>query len=93
MIRDTDTGVEMDVRVIPRARKTELAGIRDEALVVRVAAPPVEGAANDAVVEYLAAVFHLSRRAIRIAAGERGRRKRIVIDGVTADQIRRRCGL
>ena len=83
----------MDLRVIPRARKTELAGIRDEALIVRVAAPPVEGAANDAVVEYLAAVLHLARRAIHIAAGERGRRKRIVIDGVTADEIRRRCRL
>ena len=45
--------ITLDVRVIPRARKTECAGFRDDALVIRVAAPPVEGAANEAVIEFL----------------------------------------
>src|SRR5947199_27215 len=48
MIKATADGVQLTVRVIPRARKTQCSGVRDEALVVRVAAPPVEGAANDA---------------------------------------------
>ncbi|MBW8861369.1 MAG: DUF167 domain-containing protein, partial [Acidobacteria bacterium] len=52
MITATAAGVELTVRVIPRARKTEISGERDGALVVRVAAPPVEGAANDALVEF-----------------------------------------
>jgi uncharacterized protein (TIGR00251 family) len=76
------------IRVIPRARKTEIAGERDGALVVRVAAPPVEGAANEALVEFLAAKLCVPKRAVRIVAGERGRVKRVAVDGVTDDDIR-----
>jgi len=73
--------------VIPRARKTELGGVRDDALVVRLAAPPVEGAANEALVDYFAALLRLPRRAVRIVSGERGRRKRIALAGVTAEAV------
>ncbi|OLC66362.1 MAG: hypothetical protein AUH79_06140 [Betaproteobacteria bacterium 13_1_40CM_4_64_4] len=88
MIRETDAGVEIDVRVIARARKTELGGVRDNALVVRLAAPPLEGAANEALVDYFAALLRLPRRAVRIVSGERGRRKRIALAGVTAEELR-----
>ena len=88
MIRPTSTGVELDVRVIPRARRTEISGIRDNALLVRLAAPPVEGAANDALIELLAATCRVPRRAIRLVSGESSRHKRIAIDGATPDQIR-----
>jgi uncharacterized protein (TIGR00251 family) len=74
--------------VIPRARKTELGGVRDDALVVRLAAPPVEGAANEALVDYFASLLRLPRRAVRIVSGERGRRKRIALAGVTAEIVR-----
>jgi len=74
--------------VIPRARKTALGGVRDDALVVRLAAPPVEGAANEAIVDYFAALLRLPRRAVRIVSGERGRRKRIALAGVTAETVR-----
>jgi len=74
--------------VIPRARKTALGGVRDDALVVRLAAPPVEGAANEAIVDYFAALLRLPRRAVRIVSGERGRRKRIALAGVTAEKVR-----
>ena len=79
--------ITIDVRVIPRARKTECAGFRDDVLVVRVAAPPVEGAANEALMEFLSSAFHVSRRAVQIISGGRGRRKRVAIDGVTTEQI------
>jgi len=79
---------EVRVRVIPRARKTEAAGRRGELLVIRLAAPPVDGAANDALIEFLAATFHVSRRAVRIVSGERAREKRVAIDGVTDEQVR-----
>ena len=79
-----------DVRVIPRARKTEYGGERDGAFVIRLAAPPVDGAANDALVEFLASTLNLPRRAIRIVSGERGRRKRIEIDGMAVADIRAR---
>jgi len=76
------------VRVIPRARKTELAGTRDEAVLIRLAAPPVEGAANAALIEFLSQLCRVPRRAIRIVSGERGRLKRLTIDGLTDQQIR-----
>ena len=74
--------------MIARARKTELGGVRDNALVVRLAAPPLEGAANEALVDYFAALLRLPRRAVRIVSGERGRRKRIALAGVTAEELR-----
>jgi len=56
--------------------------------VIRVSAPPVEGAANDALIAYFADALHLPKRAIQIVSGDRGRRKRVAIAGVTAGQIR-----
>jgi len=80
--------ITLDVRVIPRARKTECAGFRDDALVVRIAAPPVEGAANDALIQFFSSALRVPRRAVRILSGDRGRLKRVAIDGVTSEQIR-----
>ena len=77
----------IDVRVVPRAKTTAFAGVRDGALVIRVAAPPVEGAANDAVIAFLADRLQIPRRSIRIVSGESSRRKRIDLAGVTPEQI------
>jgi uncharacterized protein (TIGR00251 family) len=81
-------GVELSVRAIPRARKTAIAGERGGALVVRVAAPPVEGAANEALIDFFAKALRIPRRAVQILSGERGRHKRIAIAGVTAEDVR-----
>lgn len=78
----------LDIRVIPRAKRTELAGERDGAVVVRLAAPPVEGAANSALIDFLASVLDLPRRSIRIVSGEHSRRKRVVIAGMTIEEVR-----
>ena len=86
--RVTSAGLDFAVRVIPRAKHTICAGVRDDVLVVRVAAPPVEGAANEALVAYFAKALHVPRRAIQILSGVRGRQKRLAIAGVTEDQIR-----
>jgi len=88
LIRSTRDGVELTVRVIPRAWKTEISGERDGALVLRVAAPPVEGAANEALVAFLAKALRVPRGAIQILSGERGRNKRIAIAGVTVNDVR-----
>ena len=87
-IRQFDWGVEVDVQVIPRARKTEPDGVRGDALLLRIAAPPVEGAANAALIEFFSTLLRVPRRAIRIVSGERSRRKRIAIDGVGAEAVR-----
>ena len=80
--------LEIAIRVVPRAKKTEAAGERGGAFVVRVAAPPVEGAANDALIDFLATSLRVPRRAVRIVSGARGRLKRVAIAGVTSDQVR-----
>lgn len=84
-ICDTETGTEFDVRVIPRAKTSAIAGIRNDAFLVRLAAPPVDGAANDALLRFLAATFGVPRRSVRIVSGEHHRRKRVAIAGVTAE--------
>jgi len=89
LIHATDAGVEIDVRVIPRAGKSAIAGERDGRMLIRVAAPPVEGAANDAVIELLAKLLDCPRRAVRIVSGEKSRSKRLAVDGVTPDEVRR----
>ena len=59
---------------------------------IRLAAPPVDGAANDALVAFLAEWLAVPRRAVHIVAGERSRRKRLAVDGVTADARSRAAG-
>jgi uncharacterized protein (TIGR00251 family) len=82
------TAAVLDVHVIPRAKRTELAGEREGALLIRLAAPPVDGAANAALIDFLASALDLPRSSIRIVSGERGRRKRVAIAGMTAEQVR-----
>jgi uncharacterized protein len=88
LFRSTSAGAEIDVRVIPRAKTTTIDGERDDAVLVRLAAPPVEGAANDELIGFFSQLCGRPRRAIRIVSGARGRRKRLAIDGVTVDAVR-----
>ena len=81
-VRPGPTGARFDVRVVPRGSKTAVEGVRDGALLVRVTAPPVGGAANDAVVDLLAGFFGAARRDVRVVAGDTARRKTIEIAGL-----------
>jgi uncharacterized protein len=72
----------LTIRVIPRSPKSAITGRRGDAIVVRLAAPPVEGAANDALIEYLARVFDRPKRDVTILAGEKSRNKTVRIDGI-----------
>ena len=71
------------VRVIPRSPKSKVDGTRGEAVLVRLAAPPVDGAANDALIELLAREFRVARRDITIVAGHASRDKRVEIAGLS----------
>ena len=93
MIAETATGVELDVRVIPRAKKSGLGGVRDGAVLLRLAAPPVANAANDALISFLSDVLRVPRRAIHIVSGERARRKRVAVDGLARDLAKTHIGL
>src|SRR5688572_1196850 len=90
MITARPEGVVIDVRVIPRATKAGIAGIRDGALLVRLHAPPVEGAANDELIEILAAALGVPRRAVTILSGARSRNKRVAVAGMTPEAARAR---
>lgn len=83
-------GTRLRVRVIPRARKHQIAGARDRALLVRLAAPPVEGAANEALIAFLSDLFDLPKRNIRLVSGERSRDKVVEIAGLTPTDVARR---
>lgn len=93
MIRTTDAGIALDIRVIPRARRSELGGVRDDRLVVRLAAPPVDGAANQALIEFLSDLLERPRRSVRLVSGETSRSKRVEVQGVTLEHARERLGL
>jgi uncharacterized protein (TIGR00251 family) len=81
-------GAAITVKVQPRARKTELAGVMDDGTIkIRVAAPPVDGAANKALVEFLAKVLDLPARQIDIIAGESAERKLISLVGISPDAV------
>lgn len=79
-------GVSFAVRVIPRAGRTAVAGERGDALLVRLAASPVDGAANDALIELLADIFDRPKRDVTILSGHPSRDKRVAITGVTPDR-------
>jgi uncharacterized protein (TIGR00251 family) len=85
--------VQLLVHIQPRAQRTELVGWHGQAIKVRVAAPPVDGAANDALVTFLASEIGMPRSAIAIVGGLSSRQKRVAIRGVTRTEILRRLRL
>lgn len=87
LLQDSEEGVLLAVHVQPRASRTEAVGVHGDALKIRVAAPPAEGAANEALCRYLAARLNLARHDVRICAGQGARRKRVLLKRVTAGRV------
>jgi uncharacterized protein (TIGR00251 family) len=79
--------VSIGVYVQPRASKSELAGLHDGLLRVRLAAPPVDGAANAALAVFIADKLGIAKSRVQIVSGLTGRRKVVRIDGVTAEAV------
>lgn len=75
-------GVEVDVWVVPRASRAAIVGVYDGRLKLQIDAPPVDGAANAALCEALAAWLGVRRRDVRVVSGDSGRRKRLHVAGV-----------
>jgi uncharacterized protein (TIGR00251 family) len=84
---------ELAIRVVPRASRAGIAGVRGEAVLVRLGAAPVDGAANAELVDTLARALDLPRRAVTITAGARSRTKLVRLEGVSRDEALRRLGL
>jgi uncharacterized protein len=89
-IRDTAAGATFAVKVHPRARKNGIAGELDGALKISLTAPPVEGKANDACVEFLAKLLSVPRSSVTILSGESNRRKVILVAGLSGAEVSRR---
>jgi uncharacterized protein (TIGR00251 family) len=86
-LNESDGATTFELRVVPRASRTEIAGEHDGALRVRVAAPPVEGAANDELTRFFAKLLGVSRGDVQIVAGRASKNKVVRVRGVTREAI------
>ena len=89
-VRDTPAGATFAVKVHPRAKKNAITGEVGNSLKVALTAPPVEGKANDACIEFFAKLLKVSRSSVSIAAGQTGRSKVIRVVGLSAQEVRDR---
>ena len=87
-----DGAVRIEVQARPRARASRVSGVRAGALVVHLAAPPVDGAANDELLATLAAALDLPRRQVVLVRGESARAKVVDVHGIGADEVAHRLG-
>jgi uncharacterized protein (TIGR00251 family) len=83
-IREDKDGVTFRVRVQPRASKSQLAGVMDGAVKVRLTAPPVDGEANQACLKFFARLFGVPQSSVELVSGHTGRNKTLRVRGVTA---------
>ena len=89
-VNETTRGVTFAVKVHPRARKNAITGTVGHAVKLAVTAPPVEGKANEAVIEFFADFFAIPRSSVSIASGETSRNKLIRVSGISAQRVRER---
>ena len=87
VIVEKNGAVQFAVRVVPRASKSEVVGEHDGALKVRIASPPVDGAANAELIKLLAKLLKIPKSDVEIVGGESSRSKQVRVSGVTSIQI------
>jgi uncharacterized protein len=92
-IHETAEGVSFAVKVQPRARRNAIVGELGDALRIGLIAPPVDGRANKACIEFFAEALDLARSSITIASGHSSRNKVIWVTGITAAELRKRLKL
>jgi uncharacterized protein len=92
-IKDSPSGTFFAVKVHPRAKKNAITGEVGDALKLSLTAPPVEGRANEACIEFFANLLKLPRSSITIAAGQTSRNKVIRVTGLSAAEVQRRLKL
>lgn len=91
-LTESNGSVRFAVHVQPRASRSEVSGLHGDALKVRLAAPPVDGAANEALVKFFAEIFNVARRDVRLVAGESSRSKIVEIHGISERAVREVAG-
>jgi len=91
-IQNSPSGATFAVKVHPRAKKNAITGEVGDALKLALTAPPVDGKANEACIDFFAKLLNLPRSSVTIAAGLNNRNKVIRVAGLTAQQVRDRLG-
>ena len=92
-IKESPDGVTFSVRVLPRSSRNEVAGLAGDALKVKLTAPPVEGAANKLLVEFISEKLHVAKSRVTIVSGQSGRNKLVSVSGIRKDELLRLLGL
>jgi len=93
LVLDSPTGATFAIKVHPRARKNAISGELGNALKLSITAPPVEGRANDACVEFFARLLKVPRSSVTIASGLTSRNKMIHVAGISAEDVRQRLSI
>jgi len=93
IVQDTKGGAILTIQVQPKASKSECVGLHGDALKIRVAAPPVDGKANEALVAFLAERLGMAPSGIEILSGASGRHKRVLLKRYAARDVLVRLGL
>ena len=86
-LRESKKGLTFDIQVIPHASRAELVGVQDSALKVKVTAPPVEGAANEACIKLLAKELGLKKSQMEISSGAKSRKKTVMIKDISKGML------
>ena len=88
-VRDTKGGLVFKVQLQPRASRNQIVGLQGEALKIKLTAPPVDGKANKALVDFLAKKLRVSKSQLQIISGQTSREKQIEATGTTKEDILR----
>ena len=87
-VRERPTGLELPLHVQVRARRNEIAGVHNGALKLRISAPPVDDAANRAIIAFFASLLAIPKSRLQIVSGYKSRDKVLRIQGLTLDELR-----
>ncbi len=87
-LTDTPAGAVLSLRIVPRASKNAIQGKHGDALKIRLCAPPVDGAANSALVEFLSDALSLPRARVQLLSGATSRNKRVLLVGCSSSSLR-----
>ena len=87
-LTDTPAGAVLSLRIVPRAARNAIQGELGDALKIRLCAPPVDGAANAALIEFLSDAFSLPRARVQLLAGATSRNKRVLLAGLPAAKVK-----
>jgi len=86
-VQESEGGVQFKIKVQPRSAKNQICGVQGEALKIKLTAPPVDGAANEACLRFLAEKLHVPAGRLRIVSGQTSQHKLIRVEGLSREQV------